>query len=54
MHWVNMGVLWLLIRRIILCKYDITEASITVLIWYNNGHLVAGWEVLTALISTSL
>ena len=54
MRWVNTAVLRLLIRCITLRKHDIAEASITVLIWYNNGHLITRWEVLVAPISTSL
>ena len=45
---------------IILDKYgnanfhDIVDASITILVWYNNGHFIAYWEVFMAAISTSL
>jgi hypothetical protein len=40
MCWVNTVVPRLLIRRITLRKHNIAEAGITVLVRYNNGHLI--------------
>jgi hypothetical protein len=39
-RWVNTAVSQLLIRRITLYKYNIAEAGITILVQYNNGHLI--------------
>jgi hypothetical protein len=39
-RWVDMVVPRPLIRRTTLRKHNIAEAGITVLVWYNNGHLV--------------
>jgi hypothetical protein len=40
MRWVNTVVPQPLIRCITLRKHNITEAGITILVRYNNGHLI--------------